>query len=62
MDVKIIDKLDEKLQLIDLVISIAHLGHVNYEDVQYSSRYLEGALLTYLKRILNSHRCYHYML
>ncbi len=51
MDVKIIDKLDEKLQLIDLVISIAHLGHVNYEDVQYSSRYLEGALLTYLKRI-----------
>jgi DNA polymerase elongation subunit (family B) len=43
--------LDEKLQFIDLVRGICHVGHVPYEDYVYSSKYLEGALLTHLKRI-----------
>jgi len=43
--------LDKKLQYIDLVRGIAHVGHVPYEDFVYSSKYLEGAMLTYLKHI-----------
>jgi len=50
-DVVIVKALDDKLKLIDLVIGIAHVGHVPYEDVYYSSRYLEGAILVYLKNI-----------
>ena len=50
-DVVIVKALDDKLKLIDLVMGIAHVGHVPYEDVYYSSRYLEGAILVYLKNI-----------
>jgi DNA polymerase elongation subunit (family B) len=50
-DVELIIDLDKKLQYIDLVRGIAHVGHVPYEDFVYSSKYLEGALLTYLKNI-----------
>lgn len=49
-DVELILELDKKLQYIDLVRGICHVGHVPYEDFVYSSKYLEGALLTYLKR------------
>ena len=48
-DVKIVKALDDKLKFIDLARGIAHVGHVPYEDVYFSSRYLEGAILTYLK-------------
>lgn len=50
VDVEIVVKLDEKLQFIDLCRGICHSGHVPYEDFVYSSKYLEGALLTYLRR------------
>jgi DNA polymerase elongation subunit (family B) len=50
-DVELIIELDKKLQYIDLVRNIAHVGHVPYEDFVYSSKYLEGAMLTYLKNI-----------
>lgn len=50
-DVELILELDKKLQYIDLVRGIAHVGHVPYEDFVYSSKYLEGALLAYLKNI-----------
>jgi DNA polymerase elongation subunit (family B) len=49
-DVELILELDKKLQYIDLLRAICHVGHVPYEDFVYSSKYLEGALLTYLKR------------
>jgi len=49
-DVLIVKALDDKLKFIDLARGIAHVGHVPYEDVYYSSRYLEGAILTYLKQ------------
>mgnify|MGYP003324709793 CR=1 FL=1 len=48
---QIVKALDDKLKLIELAIGISHVGHIPYEDVYYSSRYLEGALLTYLKKM-----------
>ena len=50
-DVKILVELDKKLDFINIARGIAHLGHVPYEDVMMSSRYLEGAILVYLKKI-----------
>ena len=50
VDVELVVDLDKKLQFIDLCRGICHVGHVPYEDFVYSSKYLEGALLTYLRR------------
>jgi DNA polymerase elongation subunit (family B) len=50
-DVQILVELDEKLDFIDIARGIAHIGHVPYEDVFMSSRYLEGAILVYLKKL-----------
>ena len=50
VDVDLVVHLERKLQFIDLCRGICHAGHVPYEDFVYSSKYLEGALLTYLKR------------
>jgi DNA polymerase elongation subunit (family B) len=49
-DVNIVVLLDQKLQLIELVRGICHVGHVPYEDYAYSSRFLEGTIVTYLHR------------
>ena len=49
-DVKLVKKLDDKLDFIEIARGIAHLGHCSYEDVFMSSRYLEGVILTYLKK------------
>jgi DNA polymerase elongation subunit (family B) len=50
VDTKLIVKFEKKLQFIELARGICHAGHVPYEDIVYSSKYLEGALLTYLKQ------------
>lgn len=50
-DVIIVKELDDKLQFIELARGIAHKGHIPYEEVYHSSRYLEGAILTHLKKI-----------
>ena len=50
IDVDLVVNLDKKLQMIDLCRGICHAGHVPYEDFVFSSKYLEGAMLTYLKR------------
>ena len=50
VDVELVVEFDRKLQFIDTARGICHAGHVPYEDFVYSSKYLEGALLTYLKR------------
>ena len=50
-DVVIVKAIDDKFGLINLAMGISHVGHTPYEDVYFSSRYLEGALLTYLKKI-----------
>jgi len=49
-DVKIVVELDKKLKLIELIRGICHVGHVPYEDYSYSSKFLEGTILTYLHR------------
>ncbi len=50
VDVELVVGFEEKLQFIDTARGICHAGHVPYEDFVYSSKYLEGAMLTYLKR------------
>ena len=50
VDVELVVEFDKKLQFIDLCRGICHAGHVPYEDFVYSSKYLEGSLLTYLRR------------
>ncbi len=50
-DVRILIELDKKLDYIDIARGICHIGHVPYEDVFMSSRYLEGAILVYLKKM-----------
>lgn len=49
-DVKIVVALDEKLKFIDLARNICHTGHVPYEFFGMSSRYIEGAILLYMRR------------
>ena len=49
-DVELLVALDKKMDLIEIARGICHKGHVPYEDYQFSSRYLEGAALTYCKR------------
>ena len=50
-DVKIVKALDDKLKFIELVIFLCHKAHVPYEDVYYSSRVIDGAILSHLKRL-----------
>lgn len=50
VDVELVVGFEKKLQFIDLCRGICHAGHVPYEDFVYSSKYLEGAMLTYLRR------------
>ena len=48
-DVRILIELDKKLDFINIVV-VFHLGHVPYEDVFMSSRYLEGWNISLLKK------------
>jgi DNA polymerase elongation subunit (family B) len=50
VDVDLVVSMDEKLQFIDLCRAICHAGYVPYEDYMFSSKYLEGACLAYLKK------------
>jgi DNA polymerase elongation subunit (family B) len=49
-DVLIVVELDKKKNLIELVQRVCHVGHVPYEDFEYSSKFIEGTILTYLHR------------
>jgi DNA polymerase elongation subunit (family B) len=49
-DVHIVVAIDKKMKLIDLVMNISHVGHTQYDDYPYSSKYIEGTILTYLHR------------
>lgn len=49
-DVRLVKMIDDKMKLIQLAKGISHKGHVPLEDVYFSSRYLDGAILTYLKK------------
>jgi DNA polymerase elongation subunit (family B) len=50
-DVELVVDLDEKLKFLDLARGICHKGHVPYEDVYFTTRYLDGACVTYMKRL-----------
>jgi len=50
VDVKIVVELDHKYDFIHLAQAVCHKGHVPYEWVQMSSRFIDGAILTYLSR------------
>jgi len=50
-DVKILVELNNKLDFIDIARGIAHIGHTTYEEIPMSSRWLEGAILVYLKKL-----------
>jgi DNA polymerase elongation subunit (family B) len=49
-DVYLVIGIDKKNKFIDLAMALSHVGHIRYEDFSVSSRLLEGALLTYLRR------------
>ena len=49
-DVKVVVELDKKYDFIYLARSVCHKGHVPYENFQMSSRFIDGAILMYLKR------------
>ncbi len=49
-DVEIVQAIDKKMKLIELARFICHLGHVPYEDFGYSSKFIEGTIVTYLHR------------
>jgi DNA polymerase elongation subunit (family B) len=50
VDVDLVVSMDEKLQFIELCRAVCHAGFVPYEDYIYSSKWLEGACLGYLKK------------
>lgn len=50
-DVVLVKEIDDKLKYIELTRSICHKGHVPYTAIFASSRYLEGAILTYMKNL-----------
>jgi DNA polymerase elongation subunit (family B) len=49
-DVKVVVELDKKYDFIYLARSVCHKGHVPYEWFKMSSRFIDGAILMYLKR------------
>lgn len=50
VDVELVVSLDEKLKFISLAQAVCHAGHVPYENFLFSSMWLEGAILTFLRR------------
>ena len=50
-DVDLVVDLDDKLKFLSLARGICHKGHVPYEDVYFTTRYLDGACVTYMKRL-----------
>lgn len=49
-DVQLVADIDDKLNFIEMARFISHLGHVPYEDVYMSSRFIEGAILNRLHK------------
>lgn len=49
-DVKVVVELDKKYDFIHLAQAVCHKGHVPYDWFQMSSRWIDGAILMYLRR------------
>lgn len=50
IDVELIVAFEEKLHFIETALGLCHKGHVQHSDIQFTSAYLDGAILTYCKR------------
>lgn len=50
-DTRLVKMIDDKMKLFELAKGICHKGHVPYEDVYYSSKFLEGAMLVYMRKL-----------
>ena len=50
IDVELVDRLEEKLKLIELAITMAYDAKVNYVDVMYQVRMWDTIIYNYLKR------------
>lgn len=49
-DVQIVKMLDDQFKFLELAIGVCTIGHVPYEWVHMSSRFIEGAIITYMRR------------
>jgi DNA polymerase elongation subunit (family B) len=49
-DVMIVKKLDDQFKFLDLAVGVTSIGHVPYEWFHMSSRFIEGAIITYMRR------------
>jgi DNA polymerase elongation subunit (family B) len=49
-DVELVKLLDDKFKFIDLAVNVTTIGHVPYEWFNMSSRFIEGAIITYMRR------------
>ena len=50
-DVTLVVELEEKLKYISLARGMCHKGHVPYDEIYQTTRYLDGACLVYMKRL-----------
>lgn len=50
-DVHLVKLIDDKHKFLELARTICHKGHVPYEDIFYSSKFLEGAILVYMRKM-----------
>lgn len=48
-DVTLVEELNEKLDFINIAMSTCHTGYTVYEDFSMSSRYIDGAIIGYLR-------------
>ena len=50
IDVELVDKLEDKMKLIELALTMAYDAKVNYQDVMYQVRMWDTIIYNYLKR------------
>lgn len=50
-DVELVVELDNKLKFISQALGVAHKGHVPLTDIFKTTRFLDGACLTYIRRL-----------
>ena len=50
IDVELVDRLEDKMKLIELALTMAYDAKVNYEDVFYQVRMWDTIIYNYLKR------------
>ena len=53
VDVKLVVEFERKLKFLEQAVGITSVGHVPYENIYQSSKFLEGSILTYLRRTGN---------